>query len=342
MWCRSALLFVVLSSACVGQSPYGCTYPAEPSAGVADYLAFLWVAVNSQTGPFSFDCTQTLLLPKGTKSVWLVGEGWGCDPNYPECEDMVAWEEDAKLSDGRTLFTYAGINPESGPPWIQQSIDVSTDTHNADVTLVMHGSVTATPDSWGASWGLNVSANIWQCRVFGRIDRGTGSNAMTDWTAPDPQGPQWSTSPLTATVPLGADLQLKMESSPGGPVQVTTAVTNQQVGTQSPDPNALFPSSVVVPIGSATGNGTVNHFHAAHTGTATISLTPPETNQGCADIVPVNVTVVPPQTLGPAVSIDNMIVQYADQSGIPPQFLKAQMAQESSGTFMVQRTDTSR
>src|SRR5579875_3901868 len=334
-WCRSALLFAVLSSVCVGQSPNGCTYPGGIPAGSADSLAFLWAAVNSQTGPYSLDCTQTLLLPKGTKSVWFIGQGWGCDPDYPGCEDVVAWEEDAKLSNGRILFTYAGMNPESGPPSIQQFSDVSADAHDADVTLVMHGSLTATPDRWGASWTLEVSANTWQCRVFGRIDRGTGSNAMTDWTSPDPQGPQWSTSPLTATVPLGADLQLKMESSPGGPVQVTTAVTNQQVGTQSLDANALFPSSVLVPVSTATGNGTVNHFHAAHTGTATVSLTPPESNQGCADIVPVNVTVVPPQTLGPAVSIDNMIVRYADQSGIPPQFLKAQMAQESSGTFNV-------
>ena len=137
-------------------------------------------------------------------------------------------------------------------------------------------------------------------------------------------------TPLTqnmkvANVPLGADFSLVVKDQNNRQVSARFAVASV-TPLSGIEGTALFPGPTIFKFSGTTLGPDTADFMAVHLGEATISVTP--TGQSPVFL---RVKVGPPLRLGNTAlsSIDNYIINTAHRFGIPPQFLKAQVAQES-------------
>ena len=135
-----------------------------------------------------------------------------------------------------------------------------------------------------------------------------------------------------AYFPLGGIFEIVLQKyDSNGTTTDLSATFNLDSGTPAAqlDSQALFPSNVVMKYDQKDGQATV--FEASHTGTHHLTITPDDSNYQ-----PVNLTlnVTMPQALGTAhTDIDTLILPIADRKGIPPQYIKAQIEQESGSRF---------
>lgn len=150
----------------------------------------------------------------------------------------------------------------------------------------------------------------------------------------NPTTPIATTDPSskTAHVPLGSTFKVTLlqKNADGSfsPIPSTFSLSAQATVPPITVPS-LFPDSVVVKYASSTDQEAL--LQAVHKGTATVHIMPQDTS-----LSPVNVgiLVADPDSLGLShPEVDSIIYPYANATGIPPQYIKAQMAQESGNQF---------
>jgi hypothetical protein len=149
-----------------------------------------------------------------------------------------------------------------------------------------------------------------------------------------------TTTPIAATVPLGARFTLSLQHA--GPTP-TSIVANFGIGlaglTNAQADPALYPSSALLEFKAASSEDTKT-FQAVHLGTQTVVITPDDSS---LTRVVVAVKVVRPAKLGTthqtvtlgsnSFDLDAKIIEWADKRGIPPQLIKGIMDRESASKF---------
>jgi hypothetical protein len=136
--------------------------------------------------------------------------------------------------------------------------------------------------------------------------------------------------PIDAHFPLGATIELTLEDGAGNPIPSSYDLTGPPNVNGAGSPS-LFQSFVVgqyreCPVGVLVSNC---EFQAVHLGSVPLVITPnPSTGYGATSV---NVIVEDPAGLGSGHhEVDPLILQLANKTGIPPQFIKAQIAQETN------------
>lgn len=133
----------------------------------------------------------------------------------------------------------------------------------------------------------------------------------------------------TAHFPLGADFTLALLDSSENVIPSKYSFSSD-LPEDVPE-SALFPSNVAFQYSSDISDR--GSFHAAHLGSATLTITPTGSQSGISPVT-VTVKVVNPASLGSEHNeVDSLIYPIANQTGIPPNFIKAQVAQESGDQF---------
>jgi hypothetical protein len=146
-------------------------------------------------------------------------------------------------------------------------------------------------------------------------------------------------SAINATFPLGAEFKFNLTSldANGAPQDVKANFDLSSANVSpAPDQNGLFPNNVVIEYADSTAD-TSKTFQAVHKGTVTLKITPTDQQNGTVtkpDPVTVNLTINDPASLGSShTDLDSTILNYAHKRGIPPQYIKGQIRQESTATF---------
>ena len=135
---------------------------------------------------------------------------------------------------------------------------------------------------------------------------------------------------VTANFPLGSNFTVALLDPNGNLIDADYALSNPTITGNVPS-TTLFPISGVFQYSDPiAGRGS---FHAAHNGTVTLTVTPKDSSTGA---IPATITIVVsnPASLGTDhPEVDGLIYPVANATGIPPDFIKAQMAQESGSQF---------
>jgi len=134
-------------------------------------------------------------------------------------------------------------------------------------------------------------------------------------------------SPIVARLPLGAEFSFELtRKSDGGAIASSYTLSKPSL---KPDiiGATLFPDNPVLEFDAAT-TAKKKQFRAVHMGAETLTITP---SDGSLSPVTVNVTINKPASLGTRYGkYDEGMVYWANQRGIPPQFLKGQIERESA------------
>jgi hypothetical protein len=128
-------------------------------------------------------------------------------------------------------------------------------------------------------------------------------------------------------VPLGAVLTLAPLDPNNAPVPASFSIGTQVVDS-TVEATAIFPSNVIY--GYSQVEPAQQSFQSVHEGSTVITLNPN------ADFAPIsiNVKVEAPDQLGTShIELDSFIIPLANKTGILPQYIKGQMAQESGKDF---------
>jgi hypothetical protein len=172
----------------------------------------------------------------------------------------------------------------------------------------------------------------WQLAVRAGLGKGPDDTdnppqvKIIDSTAMDGKGR------IDATFPLGAKFWVQLvvvdpsEPNKYEPLQANSHFKLNQGHVKPEVPDALFPNNVVIEYAADKAEN-FKHFQAVHLGTVTLTIKPKDYST-----LPVKVfiTVNRPESLGTTYNNwDDKIVTLAHQRGIPPQFIKGQMRQES-------------
>jgi hypothetical protein len=130
---------------------------------------------------------------------------------------------------------------------------------------------------------------------------------------------------------LGQVANIGLVDASGNPVPATYSLSGTKISNPgSIDPKALFPTYVAMRFNYAP-NGRVS-LQIVHKGTVTLTIRPDPATQ--LQPVSLNIVAVDPSGLGSShPEVDKLVYPIADALGIPPQFIKAQMAQESGAKF---------
>ncbi len=133
---------------------------------------------------------------------------------------------------------------------------------------------------------------------------------------------------ITARIPLGhvffVELVRKNANGVRTPIDSTFTINSATIAPALTE-DTLFRNIVAVVFGPAAPT-TVKYFQTMHLGTMEILIYPADGS----DPVRVALSVIVPQTLGTTLNTyDPQIIDLAHRFGIPPQFLKAQVQQES-------------
>lgn len=136
-----------------------------------------------------------------------------------------------------------------------------------------------------------------------------------------------STRPVTisAAFPLGALFFLQLTKPDQTGVVSTFSLSGPAIAPFLTGPS-LFSSHAIIEFGSGTVDDT-KYFRAVHLGIELITIAPLDTS---LPTVTVSITVNSPARLGSTHNqFDSSLIALGHQRGIPPQFLKGQLAQES-------------
>jgi len=132
-------------------------------------------------------------------------------------------------------------------------------------------------------------------------------------------------SQVAATFPLGAKFFLQLTKSTGVGITSSFDLGNASITPTGSEP-ALFPANVLIQFDPDT-TGDMKFFRAVHLGTQLVTITPADTSISPVSVL---VTVNNPSSLGSSSSeFDAALINLAHERGIPPQYLKGQVAQES-------------
>ncbi len=196
-------------------------------------------------------------------------------------------------------------------------------TYTAPATIVPDsGSSTATVYVCASEHGNSVNSycavvTLGGQSIVANINGGTDEKAT-------------ASSSLTATFPLGGDFTIALVDTTGTVIPSDYVFSSPSVAGNVPQ-YALFPNSVAFQYSDNVSNR--GSFHAAHLGNVTLTITPTDSQSGVQP-ANVNVVVVNPASLGSShPEVDGLIYPVANTTGIPPNFIKAQMAQESGSQF---------
>lgn len=153
--------------------------------------------------------------------------------------------------------------------------------------------------------------------------------------AGSPTAPILTTDPSaqTAHVPLGSTFQLTLEQqNPDGSLsQVPSSFSLDAANlARTLDPGALFPDNVVFGYQPDPGQPGTLALQAVHTGTQVLVISP----QDGSPVTQVTISVEDPSALGGThPEVDSLFIPLADYQGIPPQYVKGQVDQESTSAF---------
>lgn len=250
-------------------------------------------------------------------------------PNPPPApRTALVWDSAHEVFD-QTL-TPTLITPVGAGQTIQREVDVTSYTATSDWIIFLQDSCI----NFGAcimveplnACHMPIGSTCTEVRLTVKTP---GAFQPTFGKAPDTDGT------VRAQVALGTVFDIGLVTPPRQFLDPVVDLLGLQTVTSSnvtppPHGETLFPTDVVLALGGASAQAT-RTFAAVHLGTTRIQLLPT-----AAPIAPVNVdlTVVAPPTLGDSFDnqpdgFDAALVTTAHNRGIPPEYLKGQVAQES-------------
>jgi hypothetical protein len=136
-------------------------------------------------------------------------------------------------------------------------------------------------------------------------------------------------NPTMARAPLGRALRIDTFDQQGQPVSAAFSLSNQNVTQEGLDPNALFHDFVAFRYANPYPSEV--SLQPIHLGSVLLTITPSDSSLPAGYI---KLVVENPASLGVShPEVDAMVNSIAHEKGIPPQYIKGQMEQESGRVF---------
>jgi len=281
--------------------------------------------VYAGASPEQITYTKTVTIPQGTGSVEIAYDVFFTSVcPFHDCGAAFTLAiggpglPGGGISDARTIGTCYGPCPST----VKVTFDVSAVTANGPVFWTIFGTAVGT-DTEVASVSIDgtITAISRPLTVTGSITNGpTASKQISQNTA-------------NATFPLGSEFTLKLQAPDASgvlqPIGSAFSLSSASVSPAIATPT-LFPNNVVIEFDQGSPSAS-KVFRAVHLGTVTVTITP--SDQSISPVT-VNLTINMPSRLGNApTTYDTTLISLGHQRGIPPSFLKADVAQESGSTF---------
>lgn len=131
-------------------------------------------------------------------------------------------------------------------------------------------------------------------------------------------------SPINAHFPLGAQFTLSLQDTQGNPIPASYSLGTASLAS-GVDQDALFPGLATLQY-TTQPDPSSGQFQAVHLGTVPLTIVP---NDGATPAVNLTISIEKPAALGSDHNdFDPGLTALAHSTGVPPQFIKGQIAQE--------------
>ncbi len=248
------------------------------------------------------------------------------DPSQPAIADNVSFDAGYFNAVGSTTVTYFDVNGAT----IATVVNTQLAIEHITAPNAIHGFTIAITGT--EPFGFAIDNLAFQVEV----PTIQAQNVTPSLSLNPETGEVGTAAAQTARFPLGSTFQIKLQlKQPDGTFQdvpSTFSLGSAQL-TGNLDANALFPGEAVFQYTDQVNNAGV--FQAVHLGTQELTITPNDTRK---PPVKLTISVEMPASLGSTQSqVDALLYPLADATGVPPQMIKGQIAQEANFNPMAWR-----